>query len=98
MLNVILVFQLKCDVECYTCISADNRLKQPRRREKQDYSLFNPEEDSGSKMSPQLAMAALQFLSTGCHGYPSCCMLQLTLLDRAHIVPYILNEKQCSVL
>ncbi|XP_041370885.1 metal transporter CNNM4-like [Gigantopelta aegis] len=47
-----------------TDVLTDNRKKKPRKRLKQDYSVFNPDEESGANISPQLALAALQFLST----------------------------------
>ncbi|XP_071089703.1 metal transporter CNNM4-like [Haliotis cracherodii] len=48
-----------------TDILTDNRKKKPRRREKQDYSVFSgPEEENFTKLSPQLALAAFQFLWT----------------------------------
>ena len=54
----------------WTCIvlvlfSADNYKKTPRMLPRQDFSVFNqPDDDNRHIMSPQLSVAAFQFLST----------------------------------
>lgn len=48
-------------------LSADNRRKKPRKREKLDYNVFDQKQEQ-IRISQQVAFAAFQYLSTGEHG------------------------------
>ena len=47
-----------------TVFSGDNIRKAPRMLPRQDFSVFNSPDDNSHLLSPQLALAAFQFLST----------------------------------
>jgi len=45
--------------------TADNRVKAPRKSHVKDFSIFNqPDEQNYPRLSPQLALATFQYLST----------------------------------
>jgi len=45
--------------------TADNRVKAPRKSHVKDFSIFNqPDEQHYPRLSPQLALATFQYLST----------------------------------
>jgi len=51
----------------YLCelLAADNRVKAPRKSHVKDFSIFNqPDEQNYPRLSPQLALATFQYLST----------------------------------
>jgi hypothetical protein len=49
----------------FSVFSADNIKKAPRKLPRQDFSVFNqPDDDNKHILSPQLTVAAFQFLST----------------------------------
>ena len=46
-------------------LAADNRVKAPRKSRVKDFSIFNqPDEQNYPRLSPQLALATFQYLST----------------------------------
>jgi len=54
---------------CYTVLcdlyAADNRVRAPRKSHVKDFSIFNqPDEQNYPRLSPQLALATFQYLST----------------------------------
>jgi len=65
-----------CFIAClYELFTADNRVKAPRKSHVKDFSIFNqPDEQNYPRLSPQLALATFQYLST-CAS--CCCVIRL---------------------
>ena len=53
----------------FILLSADNRVRAPRKMHVKDFSVFNqPDDHNYPRLSPQLALATFQYLST-CNQY-----------------------------
>lgn len=60
------MFAIYAKYNCARCrLSADNRVRAPRKMHFKDFSVFNqPDDHNYPRLSPQLALAAFQYLST----------------------------------